>query len=189
MATSEVPQLSSLKCAPHINSLLRRLHEQSISQQAKLDTNVWRPAQQRIITDPTATAEAFDELMLDKFIALDEDKCHFIYHLLLANGATTVVEAGTSFGVSTIYLALAVGHNIAQGGKGKGVVVGTEKEMSKATNARQHWKEAGPEVESWIQLRTGDLNETLAGDMGLEDRQHVDFLLLDSKSYSSFLKL
>lgn len=45
-----------------------------------------------------------------------------------------MVEAGTSFGVSTIYLALAV-----------------------AEKARQHWESAGDDVEKWIELREGDL--------------------------------
>lgn len=123
--------------------------------------------------------------MLDKFIALEEDKCHFMYNLLLSMGATTIVEAGTSFGVSTIYLSLAVGKNVAtrkaQGEADvRGVVIGTEKEDSKAAVARQHWQEAGEEVERWINLKVGDLNETLAGDLGLDGRK-VDFLLLDSK--------
>lgn len=55
--------------------------------------------------------------MLDKFIALDEDKCHFLYQLINAMGATNVVEAGTSFGVSTIYLALATAQTRAATGK------------------------------------------------------------------------
>jgi len=85
--------------------------------------------------------------MLDKFIALDEDKCHFVYQLLCATGATHVVEAGTSFGVSTIYLALAVGRNVG-GVPGKGKVIATEKESQKAERAREHWREAGETVSS-----------------------------------------
>jgi predicted O-methyltransferase YrrM len=104
-----------------------------------------------------------------------------MYQLLLTTGATTVVEAGTSFGVSTIYLALAVGKNAARTGQSvEGVVIGTEKEPEKAKVARRNWYEAGPEVEKWINLKVGDLNETLAGDLGLKGRK-VDLLLLDSK--------
>ncbi|KAF9877266.1 O-methyltransferase [Colletotrichum karsti] len=68
------------------------------------------------------------------FIALDEDKCHFTYQLVNAMGATNIIEAGTSFGVSTIYLALAVGKTTAATGK-SGIVIATEKEPEKALMA------------------------------------------------------
>jgi predicted O-methyltransferase YrrM len=130
--------------------------------------------------EPEAAIKDMDALMLDKFIALEQDKCLFVYNLLLATGATTVVEAGTSFGVSTIYLALAVAENARRAGV-KGVVIGTEKEESKAAVARRHWSEAGPEVEECIDLKVGDLNETLTENLGIEDGRQIDFLLLDSE--------
>lgn len=40
--------------------------------------------------------------------------------------------------------------------------------------ARGYWKEAGEEVESWIELREGDILETLKKDMPT-----VDFVLFD----------
>ena len=85
------------------------------------------------------------------------------------------MEAGTSFGVSTMYLALAVSEVEKLTGK-KGRVIATEKEPSKAEKARGYWKEAGQEVEQVIELREGDLNDTLKE--GLEE---VDLLLLDSE--------
>ena len=112
---------------------------------------------------------------LDKFVALDPDKCELVYLLLRSTQARHVIEAGTSFGLSTIYLALAVGQNAA-GVEGGGKVIATENEPTKAAISREHWKQAGPEVEPWIELREGDLRETLKTD--LPDR--VDFLLLDS---------
>jgi len=61
----------------------------------------------------------FRDIMRDKFIALEQDKCHFVYQLCLAINAKNIVEAGTSFGVSTMYLALAISRNLeATGGKG-----------------------------------------------------------------------
>lgn len=89
--------------------------------------------------------------------------------------ASRVVEAGTSFGVSTIYLALAVAQVKASTGKA-GTVIATEKEGEKAQIAREYWKQCGPIVESEIDLREGDLLETLK--TGLPD---VDLLILDSK--------
>jgi len=126
----------------------------------------------------------FDTLMLDKFIALDEDKCLFTYQLLCSMGSEVggrglnVVEAGTSFGVSTIYLALAVLAVAGGSGGKKGRVIATEKEISKAEKAREYWGACGKEVEDVIELRVGDLLETLKG--GLPSGE-VDLLLLDSE--------
>jgi predicted O-methyltransferase YrrM len=116
--------------------------------------------------------------MRDKFIALEQDKCHFIYQLARTLNATSIVEAGTSYGVSTIYLALAVADNLAaSAASGKGTVIATEYEPAKAEQARKHWAECGEAVSSVIDLREGDLRETLKTNLPDE----VDMLLLDSK--------
>ncbi len=114
--------------------------------------------------------------MRDKFIALDQDKCQFVYQVARAIGARNIAEVGTSFGVSTIYLALAVGSNLERSG-GKGMVIGTEKESSKAEQARKYWKDAGDEVVArHIDLREGDLLETLKENVPI-----LDLVLIDSK--------
>jgi predicted O-methyltransferase YrrM len=77
-----------------------------------------------------------------------------------------VVEVGTSFGVSTLYLADAVRAN------GGGVVIGTEHEPAKAAAARANFAEAG--LSDLIDLREGDLRETLKAIEG-----PVDFVLVD----------
>jgi predicted O-methyltransferase YrrM len=79
-----------------------------------------------------------------------------------------VVEAGTSFGVSTLYLAAAVRDNQVE----NGVVIGTEHEPKKAEIARANFKEAG--LSEFIELREGDLCQTLQ-DVGAP----VDFMLVD----------
>ncbi|CAG8189211.1 unnamed protein product [Penicillium salamii] len=152
-----------LTTTPEILSLLQGLHAKSLNQESAVD---WS-------TLPAQCTEEFDSIMLDKFIALDQDKCELVYHILRSTNATTVVEAGTSFGVSTIYLALAVAEN-AKRGSGTPRVIATEKEVSKAKLAREHWASAGKGVEDVIDLRVGDLRETLTVDLGV-----VDFLLLD----------
>jgi predicted O-methyltransferase YrrM len=144
---------------PHIHTLLNRLHKESSTQEATLGAYF-------------SATEGFDDLMRDKFIALDQDKCQFVYQLARAIGARNIVEVGTSFGVSTIYLALAVGQN---GEEGK--VIATEKESTKAEKAREHWKEAGDElVTRYIDLREGNLRETLKLNVPT-----LDFVLIDSK--------
>ncbi|KAH6884385.1 S-adenosyl-L-methionine-dependent methyltransferase [Thelonectria olida] len=148
--------LASVQASSPTLTLLRDLHAQALAEPAFIST-----------AQPLSAA-------LDKFVALDPDKCALVYLLLRSSGARFVVEAGTSFGVSTIYLALAVGQNASlQNSAGK--VIATEKEPHKASRAREHWKAAGSEVEPWIELREGDLRETLQ--TGLPEQ--VDFVLLD----------
>ncbi|KAJ5085477.1 S-adenosyl-L-methionine-dependent methyltransferase [Penicillium argentinense] len=170
---------SPVIAAPHILKLLSQLHQISLEQEAtisKTGKKVFSSDVLRDLEDKKSAKEPkddFDRLMLDKFIALDEDKCQFTYQLINAKGATNVVEAGTSFGVSTIYLALAIARTKAATGK-SGVVIATEKEKEKAVIARKYWAQCGPEVEQEIDLREGDLLETLKTDL-----PEVDLLLLD----------
>jgi predicted O-methyltransferase YrrM len=164
----------------HIQQLLSELHAKSLEQEAVISKTgkVFSSDVLGDLEDQHSRAKSgdeFDKLMLDKFIALDEDKCHFAYQLINAMGATNVVEAGTSFGVSTIYLALAVGKAKAATGK-SGTVVATEKETQKAEIARGYWRQCGAAVEQEIDLRVGDLLETLK-----EGLPQVDLLLLDSE--------
>lgn len=171
---------SPVDAPQHILQLLSKLHQMSKDQEPAYakDRNVTSHAILGDLEDRKAggnSAEEFDRLMLDKFVALDEDKCHYCYQLINAMGATNVVEAGTSFGVSTIYLALAVAKTKAVTGK-SGTVIATEKEEEKANVARGYWAECGPEVEEVIDLRVGDLLETLKDEL-----PQVDLLLLDSE--------
>ncbi|KAF4196865.1 hypothetical protein CNMCM8694_004125 [Aspergillus lentulus] len=152
---------------PHILSLLDRLHAESTTQESSIPR----------ATYTTPSTDTFHTLMRDKFIALEQDKCHFIYQLARTLNATSIVEAGTSYGVSTIYLALAVADNLAAApaASGKGTVIATEYEPAKAEQARKHWAECGEAVSSVIDLREGDLRETLKTNLP----ERVDMLLLD----------
>ncbi|KAK4246084.1 S-adenosyl-L-methionine-dependent methyltransferase [Corynascus novoguineensis] len=171
----------ALSANPRVHALLRRLHAASAAQEKSFSQSwFWF---KRLITFrlfSTSWNASADDHMRDKFVALEEDKCHFVYLLARSSGALNVVEAGTSFGVSTIYLALAVGQNVAShkalGKDVSGKVIATEKEPTKAARAREHWAEAGDEVASVIELREGDLLETLKRD---DMPEQVDFLLLD----------
>jgi predicted O-methyltransferase YrrM len=107
----------------------------------------------------------------DKLVALDRGKAEFCYQLCRANDARRVVEVGTSYGVSTLYLAAAVRDNVRAGG-GHGVVIGTEYEPAKASAARAHFAQA--DLDPFIELREGDLRETLR-----EIDGPVDFMLVD----------
>ncbi|KAJ5287283.1 O-methyltransferase family 3 [Penicillium angulare] len=114
-------------------------------------------------------------------LATPKPRCELIYHLLRSLNATTIVEAGTSFGVSTIYLALAASQNASRNGNDKGRVIATKKEPSKTEIAQRNWTQAGGEIEGVIDLRIEDLREALASDLGTV----VEFLLLDKPYFRS----
>ncbi|KAF4454490.1 hypothetical protein F53441_2994 [Fusarium austroafricanum] len=172
--------LQAVEASPRVHELLEHLHTASEAQE-KSFSQTWFYFKFLIgfyLTGKT-WFNSFDDHVRDKFVALEQDKCQFMYLLARSMNTKNIVEAGTSFGVSTMYLALAVGQNItamrAKGEKVTGKVIATEKENTKAARARKHWSEAGEEVELWIELREGDLRETLLEDMPEE----IDMLLLD----------
>ena len=146
---------------PKLEALLERLHAQSDGQIDALDAY---EARRR----GGAEVKAF---LSDKLVALDRDKAAFRYQLCRALGARRIVEAGTSHGVSMLYLAAAVRDN-ARAGAGTGTVIGTEHEPGKAAVARRNFAAAG--LDAFIDLREGDLRETLR-DVG----GPVDFMLVD----------
>ena len=92
-------------------------------------------------------------------MALEKDKAECCYALWRALNAKRVVECGTSYGVSTLYLAAAIRDNVLADG-GQGVVIGTEHEPAKAQVARRNFAAAG--LEHYIDLCEGDLAHTLA---------------------------
>lgn len=176
----------TIVASPKVHQLLQRLHERSEAQERSFSQILFYVTRLvRYLLFGETWSAAADEQMKDKFVALEADKCRFIYLLARSLGACNVVEAGSSFGVSTIYLALAVGQNVAQLNTSPGAasitgkVIATEKEHVKAVRAREHWKEAGEEIEPWIELLEGDLLETLKVTKSIPEE--IDLLLLDSK--------
>jgi predicted O-methyltransferase YrrM len=76
---------------------------------------------------------------------------------VLARQATNIVEFGTSFGVSTIYLATA----LRDGGGGQ--LIGTELEPDKARRAHENLAAAG--LDDIVDIRVGDALRTLRDDV------------------------
>ena len=152
-----------------IDPLLDRLYAQHASQNEAMAAYFTTRAQ-----EGSLSWNKFDErtnrFLQDKLVALDRDKAEFCYQICRALGARRVVEAGTSFGVSTLFLAAAVRDNA--GSNGDGTVIGTEYEPEKAKAARANFAEAG--LSKFIDLREGDLRETLVNLGG-----PIDFMLVD----------
>jgi predicted O-methyltransferase YrrM len=175
---------TSIVASTKLTDLLAKLHGLSEAQEKSYGQSLFYLSRLlRFYIFSEGWSAGSDDHMRDKFVALEPDKCQFVYVMARSMGARNIVEAGTSFGVSTMYLALAVGQNVAQanvsgGAAVTGKVIGTEKEPTKAAKAREYWKEAGEEVEPWIELREGNLLETLKVEEGMPEQ--VDMLLLDS---------
>ena len=146
---------------PELEGLLARLHAKSDEQREAM----------RILDAAETDAARIKAFRSDKLVALDRDKAGFCYQVCRAINARRIVEIGTSYGVSTLYLAAAVRDNLRAGG-GEGIVIGTEYEPGKAKAAREHFAEAG--LGRYIDLREGDLRETLK-----EIDAPVDFVLVD----------
>jgi predicted O-methyltransferase YrrM len=145
--------------------ILAALHAKSDDQVPDLDRFVVEQSRRQ------PTPDEIKAFRSDKLVALDRDKAEFCYLLCRAVNARRVVEVGTSYGVSTLYLAAAVRDNIAKAG-GECVVIGTEYEPEKAAAARSNFDDAG--LSPLVDLREGDLRETLRDIDG-----PVDFVLVD----------
>lgn len=154
----------------HIDAMLDRLYAQSASQTEALGTYFSARAAE-LDFDWNAFDARTNQFLSDKLVALDRNKAEFCYQVCRALRARRVVEAGTSFGVSTLFLAAAV-RDTLRADRGEGIVIGTEYEPKKANAARANFADAG--LSDLIDLREGDLRETLVDFVG-----PVDFMLVD----------
>jgi predicted O-methyltransferase YrrM len=90
-----------------------------------------------------------------------------LYMLARSSGARTIVEFGTSFGISTLHLAAALRDN------GGGRLIASEFEPSKVARARKNLTDAG--LIDLVEIREGDALATLRVDLP----ETIDLLLLD----------
>jgi predicted O-methyltransferase YrrM len=115
----------------------------------------------------TGYLEFYGSVAKDAYLAVSRDTARLLYLLARSTGARSIVEYGTSFGVSTLHLAAALRDN------GGGRLITTEFEPSKAARARDNFAAGG--VADLIELREGDAVETLAKDLP----EQIDLVLLD----------
>lgn len=158
-----------------IGAVVGRLHGLS-EQQERSPSFRWFAARRWLrarlgYRSPAWNAPRFRSFLCDKLVALDRDKCRLCYLLCRSTQATRVVEIGTSFGVSTIYLAAAARDN-AEGQTGEALVIATEIEPAKAAAARANLERAG--LDRFAEVREGDFRQSL-----LDLTGPIDFILLD----------
>jgi predicted O-methyltransferase YrrM len=101
------------------------------------------------------TAQEKADAAAEIYMPVSADGGRLLYALVRAVKPATVVEFGTSFGISTLYLAAAVHDN------GTGRVITTELSAAKARAARETFAATG--LGDVITLLEGDARETLAG--------------------------
>ncbi|WP_316162580.1 O-methyltransferase [Bradyrhizobium sp. SZCCHNRI20481] len=100
-------------------------------------------------------------------LPVSRDTGVLLYMLARGVSARSIVEFGTSFGISTLFLAAALRDN------GGGQLITTEFELSKVARARANLAEGG--LADLVEIRQGDALQTLSGDLP----DAIDLVLLD----------
>lgn len=152
---------------PDVAALVQRLFEESSS------NHVWFREQRQRLAErgvERGTRE-YSALTRQAYLAVTPQTARLLYLLVRSARARTVVEFGTSFGVSTLHLAAGLRDN------GGGAVISTELEPSKAARARRNLAEAG--LDDLVEILEGDARGTLP-ERGLSD---VDLVFLDGANH------
>jgi predicted O-methyltransferase YrrM len=152
--------------AAQADAVLRRLHTAADGQESGRVTVPLPPPPDGLGSWHEAPAAERAEAFQDLYIPISADAGRLLYALVRAIRPQTVVEFGTSFGISTIYLAAAVADN------GTGHVYTTELSSKKIAAAQANLKEAG--IAEPVTILEGDALHTLADVAG-----PVGFVLLD----------
>jgi predicted O-methyltransferase YrrM len=154
---------------PPLATLLTQLFEDAEASSALLEqtrTTVSAEELTRLMTS-TTDYRAMYERMKDFHLAVSRETGTLLYMLARASKACSIVEFGTSFGISTLHLAAALRDN------GGGRLISTEFETSKIARAQANIAVAG--LADLVEIRAGDALETLATDLP----DHIDLVLLD----------
>lgn len=164
-ATTLATALATAPLAP----LLERLFAQDATPPAEvlaLIASVPADERERLMRSRTDYLHLYGRLK-DMPLAVSRDTALLLYMLARSNRASTVVEFGASFGISTLHLAAALRDN------GGGRLITTEFEPSKVARLRSHLEEAG--LADLVEIRAGDALHTLATDLP----DTIDLVLLD----------
>jgi predicted O-methyltransferase YrrM len=154
--------MTSTLTSPRLDAVLTRLFDA-----AALDDHAsLPPLPPGLASWNDAPADQLSDAYQDIYIPIGPASGKLLYGLARAIRPRTVVEFGTSYGISTLYLAAAVTDN------GVGRVISTELSAKKAAAARAALDEAG--VGGAVTILEGDARETLADVPG-----PVELVLLD----------
>ena len=152
-----------------LSSLLDRLFAEADAQTAQarpIIAGLSAEERSRLMHSKTEYLDFYGRLK-DLPLAVSRETGTLLYMLARSCRARDVVEFGTSFGLSTLYLAAALRDN------GGGRLITTEFEPSKVVRARENFAAGG--LGDLVEVREGDALQTLAHDLP----ETVDLLLLD----------
>lgn len=149
-----------------IAPLLDRLFSQADETTSPEISAMSSDEREALVRSKTAYIDLYGRLK-DLWLPVSRETGTLLYILARGMNAKNVLEFGTSFGVSTIFLAAALRDN------GGGKVITSEFEPSKVERAQQHMHQAG--IADLVEIRAGDALETLSKDIP----ENIDLLLLD----------
>jgi predicted O-methyltransferase YrrM len=150
--------MTTLTDAP-LGPLLNRLFADADAAEPDIDAafaDLSEDGQASMLRSKTDYGELYGR-MKDLPLAVSRETGALLYMLARSSGARTIVEFGTSFGISTLHLAAALRDN------GGGHLITSEFEPSKAARARDNLKAGG--VSDLVEIREGDALETLSVDL------------------------
>jgi predicted O-methyltransferase YrrM len=157
--------MTTLTTAP-LAPLLDRLFEQAEATTSPIFASMSREEMTRLMHSKTEYLDFYGQLK-DLWLPVSRETAALLYMLARSSRAATIVEFGTSFGISTLHLAAALRDN------GGGRLITTEFESSKVAKAREHLRAGG--VLDLVEIREGDALQTLRTDLPAS----IDLLLLD----------
>lgn len=157
--------MTALTTTP-IAPLLDRLFQEAGAATSPAISVLTRDERQRLMRSKTEYLGLY-RLMKDLWLPVSRQTGNLLYMLARSTRARSIVEFGTSFGISTLHLAAALRDN------GGGRLITSEFEPAKVARARRHLTEGG--IIDLVEIREGDALETLKTDLP----ETIDLLLLD----------
>ncbi|WP_288587048.1 O-methyltransferase [uncultured Methylobacterium sp.] len=153
--------------APPLAPLLERLFDEAeASSPLGAVSDLPASERNRLMRSKTGYQDFYGRLK-DMPLAVSRETGRLLYILARGCRARSIVEFGTSFGLSTLHLAAALRDN------GGGQLITTEFEPSKVARARANLAAGG--LTDLVEFREGDALQTLRADLP----ESVDLLLLD----------
>jgi predicted O-methyltransferase YrrM len=157
--------LTTRPVAPLLERLFAAADEQSPMNSAAL-SDLTEEDHSRLMRSKTDYLDFYGRLK-DFPLAVSRETGALLYMLARSCKARTVVEFGTSFGISTLHLAAALRDN------GGGLLITSEFESSKIAQARDNLIAGG--LLDLVEIRQGDALKTLGEDLP----EFIDLVLLD----------
>jgi len=176
--------MDSLSNGP-VAEVLQRLHQEAEAADAPLaqthssETMTEDEMIAQFVRDETNNLKGTYHRLAGNFLNVSPEFGRFLYTCARACKAKSIVEFGSSMGISAIYMAAALRD------MGGGRLIGTDLEPSKVERAQANVAAAG--LSGVVEFRAGDARETLKSGVG----GNVDMVMLDGAFtlYLPILKL